>query len=103
MCVHAHFGFQHQFWLVGCWGEGGVYAHFGFEQPYLSILGCAGSLLLQGLFPNCGKLGTTFSVRGFLIAAAFLVVEHRLSDVRTSVIVAHGLSCPRAYHWQADS
>ena len=102
MCVYGHFGIQHHFWLVGCWGEGGVYAHFGFEQLYLSILGCAGSLLLRGLFPNCGKWGLLSRYAGFSLLW-LLVVEHRLLDVRTSVIVVHGLSCPRAYHWQADS
>ena len=43
----------------------------------LSLLGCAGSLLLCGLFLSCSKWGLLFiAVLGFLIALASLVVEH---------------------------
>ena len=37
------------------------------------------------------------AVQGPLIAAAPLVVEHRLEGVRASVLVVHALSAPTAY------
>ena len=43
------------------------------------MFGCAGSLLLHGLFSGCGKRGLLFVVvRRLLIVVASLVVEHRL-------------------------
>ena len=80
-----------------------VYAHFGLQQLYLSVLGCAGSWLLRGLSLVAASGDSSRVVRGLPTAVASFVVEHRLSAVWTSVIVAHGLSCPRVYHWQADS
>ena len=45
----------------------------------LFIFGCAGSLLLQGLFSSCSDRGySLFAVRGFLTEVASLVAEHRL-------------------------
>ena len=47
------------------------------------IFGCAGSSLLSV---------QTFSIARLLIAVTFLVVEHRLEGLRTSVVGAQGLS-----------
>ena len=56
---------------------------------YFSILGCAGSWLLSGLFFRSGKRGSALVVvLGLLIAMASLVAEHRL---RASVVEAPGL------------
>ena len=46
---------------------------------YLSIFGCAGSLLLHGLFCSCKEWGLLSAVvRGLLIVVASLVAEHKL-------------------------
>ena len=38
------------------------------------------------------RAGSLVAMRGFLIAVASLVVEHRLQGTRASVVVAYGLS-----------
>ena len=48
-----------------------------FLKIYLFILGCAGSLLMPGLFLSCREQGLLFVEGGrFLIAVASLVAEH---------------------------
>ena len=56
---------------------------------YLFNFGCAGSSLLHGRFPNCGKLGllSSWGVPAF-IAAASLVVAPKLWSTG-SVVVSH--------------
>ena len=50
-----------------------------FKTNYLFIFGCAGSLLLDGLFPSCVERRLLFiEVRGLLIAVASLAAEHGL-------------------------
>ena len=51
------------------------------------IFGCAGSLLLCGLFSSCGEWGL-LSGCGPLIAVPALVAEHRLWGAWASVVVA---------------
>ena len=60
---------------------------------YLFIFGCAGFLLLKGLFSSCSEQGLLFiAVHGLLIAVASLVTEHGLWGLQASIAVAHGLS-----------
>ena len=71
-----------------------VYRDFLKILMYFFIFGCVGSLLLCALFLFTGW-GPLFTVVcGLLIAAASLVVEHRLWAPR--VVVVHGLCCPTA-------
>ena len=66
---------------------------FHLLNNYLFIFGCAGSLLLLGLFSSCSERGLlSRAVCRLLILAASLAVEHGLSVARASVVTAHGLS-----------
>ena len=78
-----------------------------------TIFGCAGSSLLGRLFSSCSTWGL-LSRQGLLTAVPSLV-EHKLRSIN-SVVVAHGLRCPRAsrifpdqglnlslLHWHMDS
>ena len=48
------------------------------KNVYLCIFGCAGSLLLHGLFSSCGERGLFLvAVHKLLIAVDFLAAEHR--------------------------
>ena len=59
---------------------------------YVSIFGCAGSLLLLGLFSSCGKKGLLFlAVRRFLVEVTSLV-KHGLRTTGSAVVVQR-LSC----------
>ena len=55
------------------------------QLNFLKVLfsfGCAGSLLLPGLFSRCHDGGySLFAVHGFLSEVAPLVAEHRLCGV----------------------
>ena len=86
------------------------------------LFGCRGcssaagaTLQLQGLLFGCRGCSSAAAC-GFLTAVASLVAEQRLKGPRTSVVVAHGLSCslacgvlldqglnPFVPHWQVDS
>ena len=54
------------------------------------MYGCAGSLLLRGLFSGC-EWGLVVVLR-LLTALASLVVEHGLQGAQASVVAAHRLS-----------
>ena len=55
-----------------------------FLKITLFIFGCAGSLLLHGLFSNWGELGLLFvAACRLLIAVASLVVERRRGSCGT--------------------
>ena len=59
---------------------------------YLFVFGCPGSSLLCQLFSGCREPGCSLVVvHKLLIAAAFLVLEHRLLGKQVSVPVACGL------------
>ena len=79
------------FWpsnLVSWWGKGkyGINSSITFcslKKKYLFIFGCVGSLLLRGLFSNCGKWGLLFiAVHEFLmlIVVASVAAEQGLSS-----------------------
>ena len=58
---------------------------------YVFIFGCAGSLLLLGLFSSCGKKGLLFlAVRRFLVEVTSLV-KHGLRTTGSAVV---GLVAP---------
>ena len=57
------------------------------------IFCCAGLHSFTWVFSGCGKQGLLVIVVGrFLIAAASVVVKHRLSGARASAIVLHRFS-----------
>ena len=57
---------------------GVAHSIFTFESDLFSF-GCAGSLLLRGLFAGCSDWGQLYiEVWGLLIAVTSLTVEHRL-------------------------
>ena len=61
--------------------------------PNLFVLGCSGSLSLQGVFSSCNKRGLLTSHDAqLLIAIASLLAEHRLWGALASVVGTHGLS-----------
>ena len=53
--------------------------------------------MLLGFFSSCREQGLLFlAVLGLLIEVTFLVVEPGLQGTWSSVVAAHGLSCPAA-------
>ena len=86
------------------------------KKNYLYIFGCAGSLLLLGLFSSCVEWGrfSSCSARAFPCCGFSCCRAWALRCV-SSVVMVHGLSCPVAcgifpdqrwnpspQHWQAD-
>ena len=56
-----------------------LYANF----KNLFIFGCAGSLLLRGVFSSCSKQGLLIiALHSLLIAGASFVAEHRLKGTK---------------------
>ena len=63
-----------------------------FKKVYLFLFGCAGSLLLGGLFFGCGEWG--------LLSSCSAQASHRggfSRCVRASVLAVHRLSCPMVH------
>ena len=94
-----------------------IFFNFGFIYLFIYLfMAVLGLRYCMRAFSSCGKWGPLFiAVRGPLIIAASLVVEHRLQMRRLSN-VAYGPSCSVAcgilpdqgsnlcpLHWQADS
>ena len=99
--------FSHFSGLTGFWSIN-LRSFFNVFLKKLLIFGCAGSLVICGLFSSCGAPASHCS--------GFSPWEERAVGAWASVAVAHGLSCSVAcgifpdqesnlypLHWQADS
>ena len=55
------------------------------------LFGCAGSLLLRGLFSSCGEQELLSSYSAWLLMVVASLAKHRLQGVQASVVAAPGL------------
>ena len=82
----------------------------------LLILGCAGSLLLRGLFSSCGEQGLLSSYSARTHRSSSFGCRALAPGAGSSVLAAQGLGCsaacgifpdqgssPRLRYWQIDS
>ena len=70
-----------------------MYYNFFIHSSIYLFFGCAGSLLLCGLFSSCDEWGLLFNCS---VLASYcvpsLIAEHGLQGTWTSVVAAHGLN-----------